>query len=269
MTSKKFRDLVFAHYAKNGRHGLPWRKTTDPYKILVSEVMLQQTQVERVIPYFKNWMEKYPTVKKLAEASLADVLIAWQGLGYNRRAKGLWEAAKVVTDHYSGKMPTHPEELEKLPGIGSYTARAVAAFSHNQDVIFIETNIRTAVVHHFFPNQTDITDTQIREVLEKVYPKGKARKWYSALMDYGSHLKRSGVRLNSASKGYVKQKTFAGSDRQARGAILKALAQSPLSAQRLGLILGDHRLTQVMGQLARLHAEGMLEKRGRTYHLPR
>lgn len=269
MTPKQFKETVLDYHRTHGRQHLPWRQTTDPYKILVSEVMLQQTQVDRVIPYFTRWMKLYPTAKRLAGAPLGDVLTAWQGLGYNRRAKGLWEAAKVVTQENKGKLPEEPEELEKLPGIGPYTARAVAAFAHNRDVIFIETNIRTAVVHHFFRGQEGITDIQIREILEKAYPQGQAREWYSALMDYGSHLKRSGIRLNAKSKGYTKQSTFEGSGRQARGAILKALVPGPLSLARLSLVLGEDRKKQVLAQIARLYREGLIEKRGRTYHLPR
>ncbi len=266
MTPAQFRSLVLNYHTKQGRHALPWRETTDPYKILVSEVMLQQTQVERVIPYYRDWMKKYPTVKKLASASLADVLKSWQGLGYNRRGKALWEAAKKVVE--LGEFPTSAEELEKLPGVGPYTARAVMAFAYNTDVIFIETNIRTAVTHHFFPKKKKVDDKELLAILEKAYSKGKARVWYAALMDYGSFLKRSGVKLNARAKGYTKQSTFAGSSRQARGAILKALVDGPLPLMRLVLLLGDDRKIQVATQVNRLYNEGMIERKGKNYILP-
>ena len=151
MTPKKFKDTVWKYYREHGRSDLPWRKTTDPYRILVSEVMLQQTQVERVIPYYTRFLKKFPTVRALAKAPLSQVLIAWQGLGYNRRAKMLHEAAKEVVRGHGGLFPRTALELEKLPGVGPYTAHAVAAFAYNEDGICIETNIRTAVTHHFFP----------------------------------------------------------------------------------------------------------------------
>ncbi len=265
-----FRKMVWAYAKKNGRNDLPWRKTHDPYRILVSEIMLQQTQVERVVPYFNAWMKKYPNVKKLAQASLSEVLKSWQGLGYNRRGKNLHLAAKALVENDKGKMPSTVSELEKLPGIGPYTARAVLAFAHNQDVIFIETNIRTVITHHFFPKKEKVEDTEIQKILEKVYPEGKAREWYGALMDYGTYLKRSGVRINAKAKGYKAQAKFSGSDREARGAILKALAKKEFETKTVLLgVLGDYRKEQVETQLSKLLFEGMIEKRGRHFCLPR
>ena len=205
--------------------------------------MLQQTQVERVIPFYKNFIKKFPTAKVLASTPLSDVLAAWNGLGYNRRAKMLREATRQITSisisSYRIDLIRLIQELEKLPGVGPYTARAVAAFAFNQDAIFVETNIRTAVIHHFFPDvgstrpYIKISDKEIEKVLEKALPKGRAREWYSALMDYGAYLKRSGVKLNTKSKHYTKQSKFEGSFRQVRGAILKALtAKKPLASVR-------------------------------------
>jgi A/G-specific adenine glycosylase len=269
MDVRRFRKTIWDFYKKQGRHDLPWRKTVDPYRILVSEVMLQQTQVERVRGYYTAWLKKFPTVKALAEAPLADVLVAWQGLGYNRRAKMLHEAAKVVTHEHKGKMPTDPELLLQLPGVGPYTGRAIAAFSTNADVVFIETNLRTVVLHEFFSDKTNVSDTEILAVLAEAFPKGRAREWYAALMDYGSHLKRSGVKVNAKSTGYTKQSTFAGSGRQARGAILKELTQGTATAKRLTGLLGDDRTEQMSEQLRKLLAEGMIQKTGSRYSLPR
>ncbi len=267
ITYNEFRTQVQKYYRLQGRHTLPWRKTKNPYKILVSEVMLQQTQVERVIPFYKNFLKQFPTVGVLAAAPLSGVLRAWQGLGYNRRAKMLHAAAKEIMERHKSKFPQSVEDLEDLPGIGPYTARAVAAFSYNQDVIFIETNIRTGVTHHFFPNKNKISDAEIIKILEKVLPMGKSREWYSALMDYGAHLKRSGVQLNKKSKHYNKQAKFVGSNREARGAILRALAQEPQSEAKLLSLLDVTRRMQIRVALQALQKEGLIEKKGRIYRL--
>lgn len=267
MTPKRFRDLVLTHHKEQGRHTLPWRQTKDAYRILVSEVMLQQTQVDRVIPFYNAFLTRFPKVKMLAEAPLAEVLVLWQGLGYNRRAKMLHEAAKMVVKDFNDKMPTTPEALERLPGVGPYTARAVAAFSTNTDVIFIETNIRTAVIHHFFADTQGVPDSEIISLLEKAYPAGCAREWYSALMDYGSFLKRSGVRVNAKSRGYTKQARFEGSGRQVRGAILRALIQGPQTSYMLLALFEPDRVPQAAAQIASLTKEGLIELREKRYQL--
>lgn len=264
----KFRKIVWDYYAAHGRHQLPWRKTKDPYKILVSEMMLQQTQVERVIPHYLKFVRIYPTMRSLAKAPLGDVIALWQGLGYNRRAKFLHNAAKDIVAKYRGRIPDDAAMLESVWGIGPYTAHAVMTFALNHDAVFIETNIRTAIIHHFFRDRSDVSDEDIANVLKKALPRGEARAWYSALMDYGTHLKRSGVRLNAKAKGYTKQKAFAGSDRQARGAILKELAKGKATKARLLGFLGDDRREQLALQLAKLEREGMVRRRSATYALP-
>lgn len=268
MTPQKFRNIVWKHYREHGRHTLPWRATQNPYRILVSEIMLQQTQVDRVIPYYKEWMKNYPTADALAKAPLSDVLKRWQGLGYNRRAKMLHEAAKVVSQKHAGRMPKTVEELEQLPGVGSYTARAVTAFAYNQDVVFVETNLRTAVIHAFFPNKETVSDTEVSDVLAKALPKGNAREWYAALMDYGAYLKRSGVRVNNKSKGYVKQKSFKGSGREVRGAILRTLSKEPTSKAKLVALFSNDRREQLEVSITQLLKEGLVEKKGVLYRLP-
>jgi A/G-specific adenine glycosylase len=267
MTPIRFRNLVLAHYKEHGRHDLSWRKTKDAYRILVSEVMLQQTQVERVLPFYKAFLKEFPDVRALASAPLANVLIRWQGLGYNRRAKMLHEAAKTVVKDYAGKMPNTVEALEKLPGIGHYTARAVAAFAYNEDVILIETNLRTVVTHHFFPDEEKVSDKEILLILEKAFRKGTSREWYSALMDYGAFLKRSGVRINAKSKTYTKQSAFAGSGREARGVILRALSKEAKTERFLASLLGVERYEQVAAQLQKLLKEGLIEKKRTKYQL--
>lgn len=247
---------------------MPWRKTRDPYRILVSEIMLQQTQVDRVRPFYERFLERFPDVTALASASLGDVLATWQGLGYNRRARMLHEAGKIIVRNHKGIVPKDIKELEALPGIGAYTARAVAAFAHNEDVIFIETNLRTAVIHEFFSGREKVSDAEVIEILTSVFPKGESREWYAALMDYGAHLKRSGVRINAKSTSYAKQKTFKGSTREVRGAILKALVHGRHTRKEIESIMGDDRTDEVRTQLARLHEEGMIAIQGNRIALP-
>jgi A/G-specific adenine glycosylase len=272
MTIAQFRRTVWAHYKKYGRHDLPWRpptlklrrdKTLDPYRVLVSEIMLQQTQVERVIPFYKNFIKQFPTAKSLAGASLSQVLTAWQGLGYNRRAKMLHQAAK----EFARRKTRTVAEWEALPGVGPYTARAVAAFARNEDVVFVETNIRTVVIQHFFPKKKKVSDVQIQKVLVLALPKGKAREWYSALMDYGAYLKRSGISHNTKSRAYAKQSKFTGSLREARGAILRRLAVGSVSSTYVVGLLGTSRRPQMRAALRALLAERLVKKKGANYAL--
>jgi A/G-specific adenine glycosylase len=269
MTIAQFRKQVWAHAAYHGRSTLPWRrKSATPYNILVSEFMLQQTQVRRVIPFYEAFLKRFPTVEHLARAPLSSILRMWQGLGYNRRAKQLHEAARVIVKEYRGKVPRKVEELEKLPGVGPYTARAVAAFAYNEDTVFIETNIRTAVTHHLFPDKEIVSDAELLLKIEEALPKGRAHDWYGALMDYGSYLKSTGVRINSRSLSYTKQKAFKGSTREARGAILKAVTLKPRQARELHALLGKERREQMKAALVTLVRDGMLQKGGTTYRLP-
>lgn len=264
MSSTNFKRIVWNFYHTHGRHDLPWRTTRNPYRILVSEIMLQQTQVDRVLPFYKDFIKKFPTAKKLAAAPLSDVLKSWQGLGYNRRAKMLHAAAKEIAIR---RMPCTVVELEKLSGVGPYTARALAAFAYNQDVILVETNIRTAIIHHFFSAREKVSDTEIEEILTYVLPKGRAREWYSALMDYGAHLKRSGVSQNARSRHYTKQSKFVGSLREARGALIRELAGGNASRSTLTKLLGEGRREQMVHALDALCAEGLVRMRNRRYAL--
>ena len=268
---RKFQETVWKYYKENARKELPWRKTRDPYYILVSEIMLQQTQVDRVKPFYLAFIKKFPTIQKLSTAPLADVLKIWQGLGYNSRAKRLQDTAKAMIVRHDGIMPKDTAMLEALPGIGPYTSKAIVAFAYNHDAILIETNIRTTISHHFFHDKEGITDEQILKVLKRVLPKGKSREWYSALMDYGSHLKRSGIRINNKSKTYTRQSKFTGSDREARGVILKALAKNEHTKLQLLKLLGETRKYQLETQHTKLLKEGLIEKqkRGSRYQLPR
>lgn len=257
MTESEFIPFIWEFYKKNKRT-FPWRETTDPYAILVSEIMLQQTQTARVIPKYQNWLREFPTVEALATAPLSLVLTLWSGLGYNRRGKFLWESAKLIKGR---SFPTTYAELRELPGIGEYTANAVLAFAFNQPAIVIETNIRTVIMHHFFETQGQVTDTEIREVLARVLPQENVRDWYYALMDYGNALKLSGVNNVARRKGYTKQKPFKGSERFVRGYLLReTLRLGSLKLQDIHLPgYSATIITKVAEDLAR---EGMVSKEG-------
>lgn len=237
MTPKVFQKKVWDFYKKHGRHNLPWRKTTAPYKILVSEVMLQQTQVDRVIPKYKAFLKAFPTARKLSLATNAEVLKLWSGLGYNRRALFLKRTAEQVVNEYKGKFPKTVEELEKLPGVGPYTARAIATFAYNEPHVFIETNIRTVFLHEFFSRSKKVSDAKLIPFIEQVVSKNKAREWGWALMDYGAHLKKTVPNPSRKSAHHVRQSPFEGSVRQIRGALLRTLVQegSLLKTQLLRL----------------------------------
>lgn len=260
-----FQKVVLAHYRKDGRHDLPWRKTKDPYRILVSEVMLQQTQVDRVISKYAAFLKAFPTVKALAKASNTDVLKLWSGLGYNRRALYLKRAGEAVVAQYKGVFPRNVEALLRLPGIGPYTARAVATFSHDMPLVFIETNIRRVFIHHFFPKAKAVPDRKLMPLIEAALPKkGSPREWYSALMDYGSHLKGTIKNPNRRSAHYSKQSKFEGSVREARGAFLRALTSGPVSKKVLLASYKKEDKERMKKALAALVKDGMvtLDKKG-------
>lgn len=228
-----FQKRVLNYYKTHGRHSLPWRKTHDPYKILVSEIMLQQTQVDRCISKYREFLTAFPTVTVLASASLQDVLRVWSGLGYNRRGKMLHDAAKSIITNHKGQLPKTIRRLESLPGVGPYTAAAVMAFAYNEPVLMIETNIRSVFLHEFFRKHEQVSDSEIVPFLEHSLDRKNAREWYAALMDYGSFLKKEHPNPSRKSTHHVKQSRFEGSLRQVRGAILRRLTQGSVQQQKL------------------------------------
>lgn len=246
-----FRKHIYSYFKTSGRK-LPWRVDYNPYHVYVSEVMLQQTQVDRVGQKFGPFITRFPDFKTLAESSLEDVYSIWQGLGYNRRAAALRNSAKLIMSHYQGAMPDSPEELVKLPGIGSATAASITAFAFNKPVLFLETNIRTVYIHHFFPNHQSVNDALILPVAELAIDRENPRKWYSALMDYGTMLKKEFGNLSRKSSSYKKQTAFKGSKRQIRGSVLKLLFEhGTLSTRNIEKLSGYERpiLEEVLGQL--------------------
>lgn len=223
--ARLFRRAVLDFYGREGR-AFPWRETHDPWAILVSEAMLQQTQTQRVIPKYIAWMNSYPDAESLAKASLEDVYESWKGLGYNSRAIRLRESARICVQRFGGVPPPEERLLLELPGVGIYTARAVRAFAYGIPGVLLETNIRTALIFHFFKGIENVKDIDIEPVAEQVQDKSDPRRWYYALMDYGAWLKKHEPNPSRQAAAYKKQSAFKGSLRQLRGAILQELAQS-------------------------------------------
>ena len=246
---------------------MPWRADTRPYYVMVSEIMLQQTQVDRVIPKFEAFIATFPSIETLAQATLADVLQLWSGLGYNRRAKFLLLAAQKIVTDYNGVFPETKEGLISLPGIGVNTAGAILAYSFNQPSIFIETNVRTVYFYHFFDQQEDVTDKELCIVAEETIDTEHPREWYWALMDYGTYLKRQGVGQINKSRHYKKQSPLKGSVREVRGQILKLLTLGDYSEPQLRIELSaDERFEPAMTSLEK---EGLIAQSNNLIHLKR
>jgi A/G-specific adenine glycosylase len=264
LSIRKFRKIVLSYYNEAGRD-FPWRGKVSPWGILVSEFMLQQTQTERVTRYWQRWMKLWPSPAALAKASLAEALREWSGLGYNRRCKNLLDCAAIIASEKGGKVPDNPQELLPLPGVGPYIAGAVACFAYNYPSVFIETNIRAAVLHFFFPSKTGVKDSEIFPILETALDSDKPRIWYYALMDYGAMLKKTGVNPGRRSAHYTRQSPFNGSFRQVRGRILKTLiANGPLPAEEIGK-RGALEGTELYRALDVLIKESMVAEKGGIY----
>jgi A/G-specific adenine glycosylase len=221
-----FRQTIYQYYADHRRE-MPWRVSRDPYHILVSEIMLQQTQVERVVPKYEQFISTFPGFFSLAQAPLRDILTVWQGLGYNRRAIALQKIGQRVVAKYGGKLPDSVETLQTFPGVGPATAGAICAFAFNQPTVFIETNIRRAFIHFFFPNKNGVKDKEILPLVERTLDTTQPREWYFALMDYGTMLKEISGNPNRRSAHHTRQAPFEGSNREIRGLILKTLLEIP------------------------------------------
>ena len=266
LSLKAFQEGIYAYYHMHARM-FPWRQTHDPYHILVSEFMLQQTQVQRVLLKYTPFLAAFPTFESLAGSGLKEVMACWQGLGYNRRALALKAAAEIVVQAYAGELPQNPEELMRLPGIGRSTVGAILAFAFQIPVPFIETNIRRVFIHCFFPGQVEVTDARIMPLVEATLDHDNPRDWYYALMDYGTMLKERFDNPNRQSAHYQRQAPFEGSRRQVRGRILKVLLDHPrLSLPEIAALVGrpPEDLAEVVNALEQ---EGFLKRRGRSYVL--
>jgi A/G-specific adenine glycosylase len=258
---REFRAMVLGTYADRGRD-LVWRKTTDPYCILVSEIMLQQTQVERVAVKYPAFIAAFPDFPSLARASLPDVLAAWQGMGYNRRAISLQKCARRVVEEYGGTLPQDPDILATFPGIGKATAASVCAFAFNMPVVFIETNIRRVFIHFFFGDHEKVDDAEILPIARETLPVQDPKTWYNALMDLGTLLKKTVKNPNRRSRQYTKQAAFEGSDRKIRGRILRLLlAEKHLTEKTIITKLSEEpaRVVRILGDL---EAEGFVTRSG-------
>ncbi len=226
---KKFHDYIFRWW-RGHKRDLPWRHTHDPYKILVSEVMLQQTQVSRVLPKYNEFLHAFPDVQALSKASPADVLKVWKGMGYNRRALYLQKTAGAIVYKYQGKFPKKEKELVQLPGLGIYTARALLVFAYKEDIAMVDTNIRQIITHFFFHDKLQ-KESLIQEVADQLLQKGKSWEWHQALMDYGA-LEMSKLKTQMSK---VKKKTipFKESNRFYRGRIMDRLREGDVDQSNL------------------------------------
>lgn len=258
----RFQKMVYTYYREYGRI-FPWRETTNPYRILVSEAMLQQTQTDRVVQKYHQFVTTFPDFYSLAHAPLQKILEVWHGLGYNRRAVNLKRTAEIVVTQYHGVLPSDFEVLQTFPGIGKATAGAITAFAFNEPTVFIETNIRTVYIHFFFQGRTNIKDKEILPLVEKTLDYKNPREWYYALMDYGVMLKRRYKNINKKSFHYHKQTPFQGSNRQMRGKILKVLIEKPYTECELvqALQVDPERVEKNLKQLEK---EGFIKREGDT-----
>lgn len=265
-TVEEFQSMILEFYRQEGR-AFPWRETYDPYEILVSELMLQQTQTERVVPKYRSWLQEFPTAADLAAAPFPQVLAAWSGLGYNRRAGYLQSACRQVVQELGGVFPSTAKELQRLKGVGAYTAGAVAAFAFNRPEVFIETNIRSVYLFFFYPDQEKVSDAQLMPLIQATVYHQDPRRWYYALMDYGAALKKSTANPNRQSLHYSRQSRFEGSLRQARGAIVRQLSlggNRPQALEDLAAGAGID-LYRMQGAAESLVSEGMIMQRGNLY----
>jgi A/G-specific adenine glycosylase len=264
MNKEDFQELVW----QKGRElyrDMPWRQTNDPYKVMVSELMLQQTQVDRVVPKYEAFMKLYPDVFSLATASLGDVITLWNGLGYNRRAKFLYDSAVKIVSDFDGKVPSTYEGLVSLPGIGPNTAGAILAYGFDQPAGFIETNIRTVYFQHFFEDSHLVSDDELRKVVRETVDTEHPREWFWALMDYGSYLKKRGSGQLDKSAHYKKQTPLKGSVREVRGQIIRLLTLADMTEEELrSELFADERFEQALSGLVK---DGLIDASHQKLHL--
>jgi A/G-specific adenine glycosylase len=254
-----FRDFIWDFYYQN-RRNFAWRNIDNPYYVLVSEIMLQQTQTHRVVTKYEEFIVAFPSFESLAAASLRDVLSVWQGLGYYRRARYLHQIAQRVVNEYGGFLPHEKKKLQALPGIGAGTAGSLGAFVFNQPTVFIETNIRTVFIHCFFQNNMGVSDKEILPLVAASVDHDNPREWYYALMDYGVWCKLQHVNPSRKSAHYTKQSKFEGSDRQIRACILKMVTVQACVTHADIIMRIDKEVGRVEKIIDQLVAEGFIKK---------
>ncbi len=264
----QFQKRIFFWW-KGNKRDLPWRHTHDPYNIFVSEMMLQQTQVERVRERHAEFIEAYPTISDLANASPADVLRIWKGMGYNRRALYLHQTAIIIVQKYNGSFPKDEQKLVKLPGLGKYTARAILVFAYKKDIAMVDTNIRQIITHFFF-HDTPQSEKIIQELADQLVPKGKSWEWHQAMMDFGSHMRTvSGIKYHVSSK--KKKLPFKKSNRYFRGRTMDELREKSYKEKKLTKILcskyGKDEIFYI-NLLKGLEKDGLVTKKKDSWMLP-
>lgn len=264
MTIQKFKKTIWTHY-RNHKRDFPWRRTRDPYKILVSEIMLQQTQAPRVVPKYKSFLKKFPTIHTLTDAKLSDVLSEWVGLGYNRRALYLKQCAEKIEKDFGGKFPKDLKMLCSIPGVGPATAGDILAFAWNKPVVVIETNIRSVFIHFFFVDKEKVSDKEIIPLIEKTLDIENPREWYWALFDYGAHLKET-TNPSRKSAHHTKQSKFVGSHRQKRAHILKLILEKPRAEKDFTKIV-DYDPQTISKILSDLQKEGLIQKNKNKFYI--
>lgn len=273
----RVRRRLMAWYRERGRHDLPWRLTRDPYAVLVSEVMLQQTQVERVLPYYTAWLARWPTFAALAAATPADVIREWRGLGYNRRALNLHRLAVAVTRNHGGGLPASPTALRRLPGIGPYTAAAIGSFAREQRIAVVDTNIARVLARAFFgaASQREVPDRALAGRADALLPSREVRHHNLALMDLGATVcgaraprcgecpvgrlcawKAAGHPPGEATRPPTPR--FEHTARFARGRIIDALRAAPATAAELASILGEPHATRIGHYLQMLGRDALV-----------
>ncbi|MFX1569752.1 MAG: A/G-specific adenine glycosylase [Promethearchaeota archaeon] len=259
---QSFQKIIYDYY-RNHKRKFPFRENITPYNVLVSEIMLQQTQTRRVVEKFLKFTKKFPDFLTLSQAPLDLILKEWKGLGYNRRAIALKKIAEIVVNEYEGKLPESLEILKSFPQIGHNTASSIITFVFNRPTIFIETNIRRVYIYFFFPKKNNVNDKDILPILKKTVDKTKPRDWYYALMDYGVMLKKAYPDLNKRSSHYRKQAPFKGSSRQIRGQILKMLISNvKMEITEISNKIKNVELNRIKSILFQLEKEGFVEITG-------
>lgn len=256
---------IIKDFHASARRDLEWRRNITPYKIVVSEVMLQQTQVPRVTVKFPQFVSRFPNFRSLAGAAVADVLAEWQGMGYNRRALYVHKIAHKIVEEYDGVLPDDPHVLESFPGIGHATAGSIIAFAYNKPTIFIETNIRRVFIHFFFKGAENVSDRDIYPLVESTLDRTAPQEWYYALMDYGSMLSKSVENPNRRSKHYARQSAFEGSARKVRGQIIRTLLENiSMPKNHLKTMIDDDRFDTIIEGLIK---EGFVRADDRMYFI--
>ena len=257
-TIQSFQTKIMDWWSENTRD-LQWRRDPTPYNVLVSEIMLQQTQVSRVIPKYLEFLQKYPAIESLAEANTKELIQIWCGLGYNRRALWLREAAGQIVER--GSFPEEVADLRKLKGIGPYTSRSILVFAFNKDVATVDTNIRRVLIASGFAEENS-SDKELQDIADALLLKGRSSDWHNALMDYGSEV------LTSSTTGIAptsKQPRFKGSSRQIRGKIVRELSENDtltLGEIASSLNIDGKKETELESILDQLICDRLVDKAG-------